>query len=279
MKKIAIWAVKGGVGKSTITARLGLAFRDQGLKVGFFDADITGSTLATILGIRKPYPRVGLDTANQKMLPVKIDGYEIFDLVFRFESTLIWEGGERRIKSSAREYQMRGTGRVALVAQLLRDVTFSSDLDYLLLDMPPGLGDEVQTLFANIQGLTGALLVCQPTKVSIEDIDRNLDMAKFKQIPLLGMVGNMTETICPGCGLHDVPFEDAGVDLKDYCKGHGIPYLASIPLTADVQRKKPLFYELAGKIAVAQPVKIWERSLRKKLEDAVLDASIWALLK
>lgn len=280
MKKIAIWAVKGGVGKSTTTAQLGLALKAQGCKIGFFDADITGSTLATALGIAKPYPRVGLDTAAQKMLPVKQDGYEIFDLLFIFgESALLWEGGERRIKAFGQEHDMKGTGRTALVKQMLRDVVFSPDLDYLLLDLPPGSGDETISLFDNIQGLSGAILVCQPTSLSIQDIERNLDMARFKKIPLLGMVGNMTETICPNCGNEFVPFLDAGVDLKAYCHQHGIPYLASVPLTSDVKTIEAVFGKLAMTVKEAQPVRIWEKSVRERLEDGLLGATIKRLLQ
>lgn len=279
MKKIAIWAVKGGVGKSTVTARLGLTLKSQGKKVGFFDADITGSTLATALGIAKPYPKVGLDTANQKILPVRMDGYEIFDLLFVYgEAALLWNGGERRVRIGDTEVDMKGTGRASLVRQMLRDVEFSPELDYLLLDLPPGSGDETITLFENIQGLYGAILVCQPTTLSIQDIERNLDIARFKKIPLLGMIGNMTFTICPECGHHYVPFLDAGVDLPAYCREHGVPYLGSVPFLPFAAQIDRVFEDIAETVDVARPVRIWERSMRQRVEDGLMGAAVRRIL-
>ncbi len=278
LKKICVWATKGGVGKSTVTANVGLALKRKELRVGYLDIDCTGSNLPTALGIQKPFPRVGLDTAREKMLAVKINGDEIFSLSFRFGSAaLMWRGGEEKIHAFGREFEMRGTGRYELVKRMLTNVEFSDELDYLLLDLPPSSGDETLSLFEHIEDLWGAILVCQPTNLAVEDIERTLNMVEVKKIPLLGMVGNMTYAIAPKSREEFCPFLDAGVDLEQFCQQRRIPYLASIPLTPEKELIDIKFNELANKVIEAKPVKIWERSFQQKLQDAAVKGTIKAL--
>lgn len=268
MKTIPVMALKGGVGKSFVTANLGLALRDKGYRIGFGDFDLSGANLPSALNIPEPFPYVGLDTAKEKMLPVKINGYEIFSLAFRFgKAALLWEGGTQKIRAFGEEFEMRGTGRYQLVKQMLANVGFG-DLDYLLFDLPPQSGDEVLSLFEHIENLWGAILVCQPTNLAVQDIERTLNMVEVKKIPLLGMVGNMVESICPQCQYSFSPFLDAGIDLEKFCKHQGIPYLASIPLSPVRQVIDDIFCSLADKVAKLEPVRIWQKSFKERLEIA-----------
>lgn len=277
MKTLAVMALKGGVGKSFVTANLGLALRDIGFRVGFGDYDLSGANLPSALGIPEPFPSVGLDTKREKMLPVKINGYQVFSLAFRFgKAALLWGGGTQKIRVFGQEFEMRGTGRYQLVRQMLTNVEFG-ELDYLLYDLPPQSGDEVLSLFEHIQNLWGAILVCQPTNLAVQDIERTLNMVEVKRIPLLGMVGNMTEAICPHCQLPYSPFFDAGIDLEEFCSSRGIPYLTSVPLTPIKKIINEIFDTLADKVVTLEPVRIWEKSFKERLEIATMKGIVKGL--
>jgi len=279
MKKIPIFSLKGGVGKSVVCAHLGLALKGKELRVGYLDCDLSGANLPSALSIPEPFPYVGLDTAREKMLPVKINGYEIFSLAFRFGKTaLLWEGGEQKVTAFGKEFTLTGTGRYELVRQMLANVEFG-DLDYLLLDLPPQSGDEVLSLFEHLENIFGAILVCQPTNLAVQDIERTLNMLEVKRIPLLGMVGNMVYAIAPESGEEFCPFLDAGIDLEGFCRKRGIPYLTSIPLTPIKELINGIFDNLADKVTGLEPVRIWERSFKHRLEAATAKGIIKGLFK
>lgn len=279
MKSIAIFSIKGGTGKSTITAGLGTALRDNGFRIGFADFDYYGSNLPTALGIPEPFPYVGLDTARQKMLAVKINGYEIFSLAFRFgKAALIWEGGEQKVTVFGKEFILHGTGTYELVKQMLSNVDFSQR-DYLLLDLPPSSGDITLSLFENIKDLWGVILVCQPTNLAIQDIERTLNMMEVKRLPLLGMVGNMVYAIAPKSKEEFCPFLDAGIDLEGFCRQRGIPYLTSIPLTPDKEVIDSIFRDLAEGVIKLEPVRIWEKGFKQRLEEATLKGIVKGLFQ
>ena len=281
MKKISIWATKGGTGKSTVCANLGLALKNKALRIGFLDVDCTGSNLPTALGILEPFPYVGLDTTREKMIAVEVNGYEIFSLSFRFgtKAALMWQGSEQKIKVFGQEFEMRGTGTYQLVKQMLTNVEFSNDLDYLLYDLPPTSGDITLSLFENISDIFGVVLVCQPTNLAVQDIERTLNMIEVKKIPLLGLVGNMVYAIAPRSGEEFCPFLDAGIDLEGFCQKRGIPYLVSIPLTPIKELISEIFDSLADKVINLEPVRIWERSFKHKLEVATAKGIIKGLFK
>jgi len=281
MKKISVWATKGGTGKSTVCANLGLALKDKGLRVGFLDVDCTGSNLPTALGIPEPFPYVGLDTAREKMIAVEVNGYEIFSLSFRFGTTaaLMWQGSEQKIKAFGQEFEMRGTGTYQLVKQMLTNVEFSNELDYLLYDLPPTSGDITLSLFENIKGLWGTILVCQPTNLAVQDIERTLNMIEVKKIPLLGMVGNMVYAIAPRSREEFCPFLDAEINLGGFCEQRGIPYLVSIPLTPVKEVINEIFDSLADRVTELEPVKIWQKGFKERLEQATLKGMVKGLFR
>jgi ATP-binding protein involved in chromosome partitioning len=308
-RRILISAIKGGVGKSTVTAQLGLALQAKGFRIGFLDCDLSGATLPSALGIPKPFDPPEVDVARDKMFPLKRDGYEIHSLAFRFgEAALLWKGSEEIIKGlPAEEYEhiftqitnicagsisgrekvdtilkllvMRGTGRWQLIRQMLANVEFSPDLDYLLYDLPPQSGDEVLSLFENLKDIWGNILVCQPTNLATEDMDRALNMIAIKRIPLLGIVGNMVDTVCLECGYTFAPFLDAGVNLEEFCHVRGVPYLARIPLTTDRNVIRLRFELLAQRVLEIQPVKTWEKSFKERLEVATIKGVMKSMFK
>lgn len=273
MKSLPIVSVKGGTGKSTICANVGLSINWHGFRVGFLDIDVTGSNLPTALGIPEPFPHVGLDTERQKMLAVEVDGYEIFSLAFRFgKAALMWKGGELKVKAFGQEFDLHGTGRYELVRQMIQNVEFS-ELDYLLIDCPPTTGDEVLSLLEHLKDIWGVILVCQPTNLSVQDIERALNMVEVKRLPVIGMVGNMIEVRCPDCGHHFSPYLDGGIDLETFCRKKGVPYLQGIPFFPS----KDMFDVLAQRVIEADPIKIWQRSFKQKLQEAAIKGTIKGL--
>lgn len=279
MKTIAIFSIKGGTGKSTVAAGLGKALCAKGFRVGFADFDYYGSNLPTALGIAEPFPYVELDTDREKMRAVKINGYEIFSLAFRFgKAALIWEGGEQKVTVFGEEFILHGTGTYQLVKQMLNNVEFS-ELDYLLLDLPPSSGDITLSLFENIKDLWGIVIVCQPTNLAVQDIERTLNMIEVKRIPLLGMVGNMVYAIAPQSREEFCPFLDAGIDLEKFCNSRGIPYIASIPLTPDKKLINGIFDHLADKVIKLEPIKIWGKTFKQRLEEATLKGVVKGLFR
>ena len=279
MRIIAVCALKGGTGKSTVCAHLGLALRDKGFRIGFQDVDLSGANLPSALGIPEPFPQPELDTRREKMLAEKVNGYEIFSLAFRFgKAALMWRGGEEKIEAFGREFDMRGTGRYQLVKQMLANVEFG-ELDYLLLDLPPSTGDEMLSLWDHLKNPWGLLLVCQPTNLAVQDIERTLNMIEVKRLPLLGMAGNMVYAIAPKSGERFCPFLDAGIDLKAFCRRKGIPYLASIPFTPDGNVLGGIFSELADTILKAEPVKIWQGDFKERLAEGVVKGIVKGMFR
>lgn len=271
MKIILNFSVKGGVGKSTVTANTGLATRDLGFRVGFFDFDFYGNNLPTALGLREPFPKLELDSVNQMIKAIKIDGYELYSLALRYGTTaaVMWQGGTQKVEAFGRTFILDGTGTHSLVKQMLRDVKFS-ELDYLFMDLPPSSGDITLSLFENLKNIWGVIIICQPTNLAVQDINRTLDMVKKKKIPLLGMVSNMAEAVCPHCGSHYQPFLDGGIDLQEYCSKRKIPLLAKIPFSPEKELVKPIFQQLAEDLQKIKPLRIWEKAFQDRFKDAIL---------
>ena len=264
MRVIATLALKGGTGKTTVVANLGFALRDKRYKVGLLDIDITSSTLPRALGLKTP-PRVETDPKRSKLLPSKVMGLEVFSLSSHFGTgAVLWEDGEMGTNIDGEFVPFKGTGRKELVKQMLRDVSFSADNDYLLLDLPPSSGGEVLSLWENLPEFYGAILVCQPTSMSMEGMERTLDMIKTKKLPVIGLVSNMAGVVCPECHHEFSPFLNT-VDLKEFCARTKIPFLISIPLTNDQEKLKNCFRELATIVERTTPVKLWELSVFEKL--------------
>jgi ATP-binding protein involved in chromosome partitioning len=177
---IAVASGKGGVGKSTVAANLAIALRQSGATVGLMDADVYGPTIPLLLGCRQARPAV----VNGKILPIERYGVRVMSLGFLLEEgqAVLWRGP-----------MVAGT-----VRQLLADVDWG-ELDYLVVDLPPGTGDAPMSL-AQLVPVAGVVLVITPHDVASQIAGHSVELFKRMNTSLLGIVENMATFICPGCG-------------------------------------------------------------------------------
>jgi ATP-binding protein involved in chromosome partitioning len=210
---IAVASGKGGVGKSTTALNLALGLRDLGLRVGLLDADIYGPSVPRLTGIReKP-----LLNDDKKMIPIQRFGLAIMSIGFLVEedTAMIW----------------RGPMVMSAITQMLRDVAWGM-LDILVVDMPPGTGDAQLTLAQNVP-LKGAVIISTPQDLSLIDARRGLAMFKKVNVPVLGIVENMSYFQCPHCGTRSDIFGHGGA--RHEAERLGVPFLGEIPLHMSIR--------------------------------------------
>jgi ATP-binding protein involved in chromosome partitioning len=210
---IAVASGKGGVGKSTTALNLALGLRDLGLRVGLLDADIYGPSVPRLTGIREK-PRLNDD---KKMIPIQRFGLAIMSIGFLVEeeTAMIW----------------RGPMVMSAITQMLRDVLWGT-LDILVVDMPPGTGDAQLTLAQNVP-LKGAIIISTPQDLSLIDARRGLAMFKKVNVPVLGIVENMSYFQCPHCGTRSDIFGHGGARLE--AERLAVPFLGEIPLHMSIR--------------------------------------------
>ena len=209
---VLVAAGKGGVGKSTVAANLAVALKMHGASAGLLDADIYGPSVPMMMGVKGEPGKVEID-GGQKIAPVLAYGVPVMSIGFFLDSeqAVIWRG------------PMLGKA----LHQLMADVHWG-DLDYLVVDMPPGTGD-VQITFSQQLKVSGALLVATPQAVALADVVRAKSMFDKVNIPIVGIVENMSYFICDGCGKqHDI-FSRGGAERA--AERFKIPYLGDIPIT------------------------------------------------
>jgi ATP-binding protein involved in chromosome partitioning len=210
---IAVASGKGGVGKSTTALNLALGLRDLGLRVGLLDADIYGPSVPRLTGIReKP-----LLNDDKKMIPLQRFGLAIMSIGFLVEedTAMIW----------------RGPMVMSAITQMLRDVAWGT-LDILVVDMPPGTGDAQLTLAQNVP-LKGAVIISTPQDLSLIDARRGLAMFRKVNVPVLGIVENMSYFQCPHCGTRSDIFGHGGA--RHEAERLGVPFLGEIPLHMSIR--------------------------------------------
>ena len=210
---IAVASGKGGVGKSTTALNLALGLRDLGLRVGLLDADIYGPSVPRLTGIRQK-PELNDD---KKMIPLQRFGLAIMSIGFLVEedTAMIW----------------RGPMVMSAITQMLRDVAWGT-LDILVVDMPPGTGDAQLTLAQNVP-LKGAVIVSTPQDLSLIDARRGLAMFRKVNVPVLGIVENMSYFQCPHCGTKSDIFGHGGA--RHEAEKLGVPFLGEIPLHMSIR--------------------------------------------
>jgi ATP-binding protein involved in chromosome partitioning len=209
---IAVASGKGGVGKTTVAVNVAVALARSGLKIGLLDADIYGPNTPMMLGAGDYKPAA----VNGKLSPARVHGLELFSMGFivRPEQAIIW----------------RGPMLDKAIRQFLSDVAWSA-LDYLLIDMPPGTGD-AQLTVSQAFALTGAVIVTLPQAVSQADARRGLEGFRQMEVPILGVVENMSYLILPDGGKLDVFGQGGGRALA---ASVGAPFLGEIPLDPEVR--------------------------------------------
>jgi ATP-binding protein involved in chromosome partitioning len=206
---IAVASGKGGVGKSTTAVNLALALRDQGLKVGLFDADIFGPSQPRMLGIADRKPKAG---EGNKIEPIMAHGLTIMSIGFMLpeESPIVW----------------RGLMVMGALEQLMRDVDWG-DLDVMVVDMPPGTGDTQLTISQRVK-LKGAVIVSTPQDIALLDARRGFAMFEKVDVPILGIIENMSSYHCPNCGHEAHIFGHGGA--KADADRLGVDFLGELPL-------------------------------------------------
>jgi ATP-binding protein involved in chromosome partitioning len=203
---IAISSGKGGVGKSTVAANVAIALAKQGARVGLMDADIYGPNIPRMMGVNAPPP-----VENEKIIPLQAHGVKIMSLGFMIErdQPAIW----------------RGPIIMKIITQFLRDVQWG-ELDYFLVDMPPGTGD-AQLSLVQATLVHGAIIVTTPQEIASGDALRGAKMFERVAVPVLGIVENMSYFICPHCQeKHRIFGVGGGKRLADEL---GVPLLAEVP--------------------------------------------------
>lgn len=210
--KVAVASGKGGVGKSTVAANLALALQRLGQRVGLMDSDIYGPSQQMMMGIdEKPH----VNESNQ-IVPIEKYGVRVMSLGFLMDvdQPVIW----------------RGPMVMKAVEQFLQDVAWGK-LDYLVIDLPPGTGDAQLTLTQKIH-LSGAVIVTTPQDVSLIDARKGLAMFQKVNVPVLGIVENMSYYLCPSCGHREEIFKHGGG--RRTAEQLRVPFLGEIPLDARV---------------------------------------------
>lgn len=212
---IAVASGKGGVGKSTTSVNLALALQQEGARVGLLDADIYGPSIPTMLNIQeKPQSNDG-----KSMQPLEAYGLQVMSIgaLIEEDSPMIW----------------RGPIVTQTLTQLLNETNWD-DLDYLVIDLPPGTGDVQLTLSQQIP-VTGAIIVTTPQQVSLIDAKKGLKMFEKVEIPVLGIIENMSTHICSNCGHEEAIFGAHGG--KEMAKQYNVDFLGALPLNKRIREE------------------------------------------
>ena len=214
---VVIASGKGGVGKSTTAANLALALARQGYSTGLFDADIYGPSQPLMLGIA---PGTRPEVVDDKfMVPVEVHGIKCnsVGLLVDENQAMVW----------------RGPMVVGAFNQILNDTRWG-ELDYLVVDMPPGTGD-IQLSLAQSVPVTGAVIVTTPQDVALLDAKRGIEMFRKVEVPILGVVENMSIHICSQCGHSEHIFGDQGASR--IAENYGVPLLGELPLDVAIREQ------------------------------------------
>jgi ATP-binding protein involved in chromosome partitioning len=223
---LAVASGKGGVGKSTTSANIALSLRSLGLKVGLLDADIYGPSLPRLMGVdERPEIR------DERIIPLEQYGIKVMSMGFLMQedNPVIW----------------RGPMIVSALMQMVREVEWG-ELDVLVLDMPPGTGDAQLTLAQQVP-LSGAVIVSTPQDLALIDARKGLKMFKSVDVPILGIIENMSTFYCPHCGERSDIFGHGGAEAEAHKLG--VMFLGDVPLHMDIRH-----YSDEGKpVVVAEP--------------------------
>jgi len=293
MKKIAVCALKGGVGKSSVVAGLGLALADKKFKVGFLDIDITGSNLFSALRLAHS-PKWELDSLNEKVVVPEVNGFWLLSIASYVgeDYAVLWEGSHHQELTDARDrLSQLGNGATVedlevvrrkiddvlasskwrFVSELLSDeiVTWPEPLDFLIADLPPSISNEMFSFFDQVKDLSGVIIVSQPAKMSTIGLLRTIDLLRQKQIPIIGLVANQ-DGFLNRHGENEYQFLSPRVDLQRVAREAGIPFLVSIPQCGDGDKLKPYFSELAERVVDSRPVVLKEVTMGRKLKRQVV---------
>ena len=208
--KLVVMSGKGGVGKSSTAVNLALALVNEGKSVGLLDVDIHGPSIPKMLGVEDAKPR----TVEEQILPVMCDELRVMSTGFL-------------IPQATKAIILRGPKKNLLIQQFIRDVAWG-ELDYLVVDCPPGTGDEPLAVLQLMGSGTMAVIVTTPQDVAVLDVKKSLTFCEELKIPVLGVIENMSGFVCPHCGeMVDIFKSGGGQVMAEEMK---VPFLGRIPI-------------------------------------------------
>ena len=207
--KIAIMSGKGGVGKTTVTVNLAKALSNKGHSVGILDADVTAPNVAKMMGLENPE----LYSTPAGLFPPEKDGIKVISMAFLApkDEAIIW----------------RGPVIMGVIEQFLTDIVWG-ELDYILIDLPPGTGDEALSIMQLLPEMDGIITVTTPQEVAVLDTRRSMDMAKTMKVHIIGIIENMSGFVCPHCGKTTNIFKQGGGERT--AEELKVPLLGRIPI-------------------------------------------------
>lgn len=260
---IVVLSGKGGVGKSTVAVNLALSLALRGLKTGLMDVDIHGPSVPKLLNLTDKYPTV----KGEEIIPIPY----LSDLLKVMSMGFLLQGTEQAVI-------WRGPLKYGMIKDFIAHVQWG-DLDYLVVDCPPGTGDEPLSVAQFLKGKAKAVIVTTPQQVATIDVEKCITFCKQLELPVTGIIENMSGFVCPHCGKTVDIFSKGGGELLS--TQYGIPFLGSIPLDPDIARsgdeEKPYVYfyskTTAAKIfddiveKVIQSEKNESETLRKEVEN------------
>lgn len=224
-KVIAVASGKGGVGKSTVSFNLAVALARQGFSVGLLDADIYGPSVPKISGMSAHKPEA---QGRDKLIePIEAHGIKVMSIGFFVDQDMpiVWRGPK-----------VQGA-----LLQMLRDVNWGA-LDYLIIDMPPGTGDIQLTLAQRVK-LAGAVIVSTPQDLALIDARKGIEMFRKVDVPILGLIENMSIFVCPHCGEESDIFGCGGAEKE--AKKLDVPFMGAVPLDANIRKQSDAGYPVA----------------------------------
>ncbi|HYE16152.1 MAG TPA: Mrp/NBP35 family ATP-binding protein [Pyrinomonadaceae bacterium] len=248
---IAVSSGKGGVGKSTVAVNLAVSLARDGARVGLMDADVYGPNVPLMMGVARERPTVNVN----KLVPLEAHGIRLMSMA------VLKPGDEPMI--------VRGPILHGLVRQFLQDVEWG-ELDYLVVDMPPGTGD-VQLSLAQLVPVQGAVLVTTPQEVALADVRRALRMFEAVNVPVLGVVENMSYFVAPDTGTRYNIFGEGGGERLS--RGYGVPFLGAIPLGVEVREGG----DRGVPVVVSDPASPQAEAFRRVAEEVARQVSIEAM--
>ncbi|MBV9924689.1 MAG: Mrp/NBP35 family ATP-binding protein [Acidobacteria bacterium] len=248
---VAVSSGKGGVGKSTVAVNLAVSLARDGARVGLLDADVYGPNVPLMLGASHARPSVNVN----KLVPIEAHGVRLMSMA------VLKPGDEPMI--------VRGPILHGLVRQFLQDVEWG-ELDYLIVDMPPGTGD-VQLSLAQLVPVQGAVLVTTPQEVALADVRRALRMFETVNVPVLGVVENMSYFVAPDTGTRYNIFGEGGG--RRLSEEYGVPYLGEVPLGQEVREGG----DKGLPVVVGDPASTQAEAFRRVAEEVARQISIEAM--
>jgi ATP-binding protein involved in chromosome partitioning len=248
---VAIASGKGGVGKSTVAVNVAVALAQSGAKVGLLDADIYGPNVPTMMGVNRLPPQ---DAESKKLVPAVAYGVQVMSIGFLVKpgQPLIW----------------RGPMLHSAIRQFLADVLWD-ELDYLVIDLPPGTGDAQLSLAQSVP-LSGGVIVTLPQRVSQEDALRGLHMFQELNVPILGVVENMSFLELPDGTRMDIFGSGGGESMAETA---GVPFLGAIPMDPDVRQGG----DQGSPVVISRPDSAAAKALRSLAESIAASLSVAAL--